>query len=100
MKKINNNTKILISGVAFSSVGDWLNTLALMSWFVEKWPSLIVLLMLTRALPAIVLTPVISGSIDKLNKKKVLIFTNLLQAIIVLFIPVSLGNEHILLCFS
>lgn len=101
MNKINKDTLVLMVGVAVSSIGDWLNTLALMSLFVNRAPNMVVLLMLSRVVPGVLLTPFISGVIDRINKKTLLIILNLFQGVMVFFIPsLQNSNLYILLLIS
>ncbi len=91
MFKADKNLKILILGTCISSVGDWLNILALMTLVISfsSSGSVLSILMIVRALPKIVLGPVIAGIIDRLDKKKILIAANVVSGIIVLFLPLS-----------
>lgn len=91
MQKLNKNTKILLIGSFISSVGDWLNILALMTLVVKYSDkgSFLATFFIIQTIPQVIFGPLIAGVINHLNKKKVLIFTCLLQAIIVLLIPLT-----------
>ncbi|NFA43770.1 MFS transporter [Clostridium botulinum] len=103
MSKLNRNIKILIIGSCLSSVGDWLNILALMTLVVKlsDYGGALAVLMILRAMPKIIFGPFIAGIIDKLNKKKALLITCIISSILVLLIPLSknIYEIYIISCF-
>ncbi|MFW2502764.1 MFS transporter [Clostridium diolis] len=91
MSKLNSNIKLLIIGSCLSSVGDWLNILALMTLVVKfsDYGGALAALMILRAIPKIIFGPFIAGIIDRLNKKRMLLIACISSAILVLLIPIS-----------
>ena len=99
MSKINYNVKTLIIAHCISSIGDWLNILALMSLVVtiSDKKEILAILMIIRALPKIVFGPIVSGIIDNLNKKWTLIAVSLISSIFVFVIPFFSSNIYVVI---
>ncbi|MBM6618667.1 MFS transporter [Bacillus suaedaesalsae] len=82
----------LISSQIVSSLGDWLDILAVMTLVAIKWnasPIAVSALMLCFAGPMIVVGPIAGSIADKFDRKKIMIISDILSAIAVLGVAFS-----------
>jgi predicted MFS family arabinose efflux permease len=92
--KTNRDVRIFIAAIAISSLGDWLNILALMSSFVETHgASAVATLFACRTIPGILVGLFLSGWISRLPVKASLAKIPVLQAVIVLWLAYDRGNS-------
>ncbi|MEO8606527.1 MAG: MFS transporter [Chloroflexota bacterium] len=85
-----------------SLLGDWFNTVAL-SALVSEYTNgsglAISGLLIARFLPPLIVSPFAGVLIDKFNRKKLLIFSDVMRAIIVLFLLFASGRDHLWLIY-
>ncbi|MCC6613127.1 MAG: MFS transporter [Anaerolineae bacterium] len=77
----------LWAAMLISFVGDWFNTIvlaAIVSRFTEGSGLAIGLFMLARFLPPLLITPLAGALADRYNRKRLLIYADLLRAVVVL----------------
>ncbi|MFA6433642.1 MAG: MFS transporter [Elusimicrobiales bacterium] len=87
--RLNKNAWLLLSAVAISSVGDWLNILALITVFSKAYGAAsVAFLMAMRAVPGVLLGPWVANHIDRFQKTRVLIFLSVAQAALALTLGV------------
>lgn len=82
----------LISSQIVSSLGDWLDILAVMTLVAIKWnasPIAVSALMLCFAGPMIVVGPIAGSIADKFDRKKIMIISDILSAIAVIGVAFS-----------
>jgi len=94
-------TKLWLSG-AVSQIGDWFNVivlLALVSEYTDGSGLAVSLFLLARIVPPLLITPYAGVLADKLNRKTILIVTDILRAIIVLMFLLSTGAETLWLIY-
>lgn len=101
MKSILKNRNILVLGVAetVSHVGSWITMMAIQSIILFKgsgsvWDSSVILL--TGLLPGLVFSPLAGKLVDKLDKKKLMIASELGSGCIILMIYLSSSERMIL----
>jgi len=81
---------LLYSGQLISQIGDGLNKVALL-WFVYELTGSAVKMMivgLLQTIPPLLFGPLIGVYLDRLSKKKVMIWVDLLRAFLIVLIPV------------
>lgn len=94
-------TKLWLSG-AVSQIGDWFNVivlLALVSDYTDGSGLAVSLFLLARIVPPLLITPYAGVLADKLNRKTILIVTDVLRAMIVLMFLLSTGAETLWLIY-
>ena len=101
----NRHYVFLISAQTVSNLGDWLNILALMALLALKWeasPMALSIAMLCLAVPNIFVGSLAGVIADRLNRKYLMIATDILRALVVIGIIFSshIWQVYILLCLS
>ena len=85
-----------------SLLGDWFNTVAL-SALVSEYTNgsglAISGLLIARFLPPLIVSPFAGVLIDRFNRKRLLIFSDVMRAVIVLFLLFASGREHLWLIY-
>lgn len=94
-------TKLWLAG-AVSQMGDWFNVivlLALVSDYSNGSGLAVSLFLLARIIPPLLVTPYAGVLADRLNRKTILIVTDILRAIIVLLFLFTTGAETLWLIY-
>jgi len=94
-------TKLWLSG-AVSQIGDWFNVivlLALVSDYTDGSGLAVSLFLLARIVPPLLITPYAGVLADRLNRKSILIITDVLRMITVLMFLLSTGAETLWLIY-
>jgi len=85
--RLNKNSWFLLSAVGISSVGDWLNILALMTVFSREYGAAgVAFLMAMRAVPGVLLGPWVANHIDRFDKIRALMLLSAAQAALALML--------------
>ncbi len=85
--RLNKNSWFLLSAVGISSVGDWLNILALMTVFSREYGAAsVAFLMAMRAVPGVLLGPWVANHIDRFDKIRTLMLLSVAQAALALML--------------
>lgn len=85
--RLNKNSWFLLSAVGISSVGDWLNILAMMTVFSREYGAAsVAFLMAMRAVPGVLLGPWVANHIDRFNKIRALMLLSAAQAALALML--------------
>jgi len=95
--RLNKNSWFLLSAVGISSVGDWLNILALMTVFSREYGAAsVAFLMAMRAVPGVLLGPWVANHIDRFDKIRTLMFLSVAQAALALMLGFLSGRWALL----
>lgn len=95
-------TRLWLSG-AVSQMGDWFNVivlLALVSRYTNGSGIAVSLFLLARIVPPLLVTPYAGVLADRLNRKTIMIATDILRAIIVLMFLLSTGAETLWMIYA
>ncbi len=87
---------------AVSLLGDWFNTIALstlVARFANQSGLAIALLLLARFLPPLLVGPFAGVLVDRLNRKRLLIFSDSLRVVVVLLFLLATGPEWLWLIY-
>ncbi len=96
--RLNKNAWLLLSAVGISSMGDWLNILALMTVFSREYGAAsVAVLMAARSIPGVLLGPWIADHMDRFRKTRTLIILSVAQAVLALTLG-ALSDRWALLC--
>ncbi|MDP5272943.1 MFS transporter [Chengkuizengella axinellae] len=82
----NKQYKKLFLAQATSTIGDWFSTIALLTFVygVTESPLMVSLTLISKGLPQLLFSPFAGVFIDRTNRKKILIITDMIRAVIVL----------------
>lgn len=95
--KLNKNSRILLSAAGMSSIGDWLNVLALMSVFSRDYGAAsVAILMAMRAVPGVLLGTWVANRIDRFDRIRTLVFLSVAQAALALSLGFLSGRFALL----
>ena len=88
---LNKNLNILLSGQLVSQLGDRFYMLAVATWIVEttRSPSLMGIVIFCTLFPSIVIGFVSGGFIDKYNRKRIIVLTDILRGITILAVTAA-----------
>ncbi|MFS1513748.1 MFS transporter [Chengkuizengella sp. SCS-71B] len=84
--KNNNEYKKLFYAQTTSTIGDWFSTIALLTFVygITGSPFMVSLTLISKGVPQLLFSPLAGVFVDRMNRKKILIITDLIRAIIVL----------------
>ncbi|NDI33872.1 MFS transporter [Chengkuizengella sediminis] len=86
MLKNNKEYKKLFYAQTTSTIGDWFSTIALLTFVygITESPLMVSLTLISKGVPQLLFSPFAGVYVDRSNRKKILIITDLIRAIIVL----------------
>ncbi|QPC81641.1 MFS transporter [Phototrophicus methaneseepsis] len=95
-------TKLWLAQV-ISLLGDWFNTVVLstlVAEFTEGSGLAVSIFLMSRFLPPLLVSPFAGVLVDRLNRKHLLIWSNILRALIVPLFLLATGPEHLWLIYA
>lgn len=100
--RTNRAFRALWAGQLISQIGDWFNNLAVMTLLVDfdQSATLIASALILRMLPSLVLAPVAGVVVDRWVRKRIMIFTDLARAVVVLGFLLIHGQHQSWLVFA
>ena len=89
MTQTNKNIVFLVSSAAVSDIGDWISKIATMTLVLQIHTTAMSASMvsLVSLIPSLLFSPMAGKIADRYNKKLILIMSDMLRSILVLFIP-------------
>ena len=100
-KLLKNREFVLYSvGQAFSQFGDRLVQIVLIGYVYKRWPGStfqLAKLFSVTVLPSFILSPIAGVFVDRWDRKKVMLISDILRAILVLLVPVFILNTQSIL---
>jgi MFS family permease len=92
----NRNYRYTWMGQVVSDIGDWFNNIAVFALVMEKSGSGLVVsgVMLARAIPAMVAGPIAGVLLDRFDRKKIMIASDLIRAAVALAFVLTIGQPR------
>ena len=92
----NRNYRYTWMGQVVSEIGDWFNNIAVFALVMEKSGSGLVVsgVMLARAIPAVVAGPIAGVLLDRLDRKRIMIASDLIRAAVALAFVFTIGQPR------
>lgn len=99
----NRDFRLVWLGQVVSQLGDWLNTIAVYTLVLQMTGSsggAVGLVLVARFLPSVVLGPLAGVVADRFSRRRVMIVSDLLRALVVLGFLLVRGPEHLWLVYA
>ena len=98
----NRDFRLMWLGQVVSQLGDWFNTIALFTLTLELTGSgrAVALVLVTRFLPSVVLGPLSGVVADRFNRRRVMILSDVLRAVVVLGFLLIRRPEHVWMIYA
>jgi MFS family permease len=92
----NRNYRYTWMGQVVSDIGDWFNNIAVFALVMEKSGSGLVVsgVMLARAIPAVVAGPIAGVLLDRFDRKRIMIASDLIRAAVALAFVLTIGQPR------